>query len=211
MPHIYDPPGVCKACSRFVCLKGACDPPSAMVKGPFSTMPGNLSEMTSMASCTWVWKLKLWASFSPPASSITRPLLRPSVASGGADVRAWTIDFGLPLPLGGMAAGARVEAAGGSGRGQDWAKPAVTNKRREPERAQARSRASSNPARATHNVVTLTCPDWAKPAALKTPCLRAARNASAMRVVRINFADWAKPAVMLSESILRTGLSPRSC
>ena len=119
--------------------------------------------------------------------------------------------FGLPLPLGGMAAGARVEAAGGSGncsRGQDWAKPAVTKHRA--HLSQARSRASSDPARATH-VVTLTCPDWAKPAALKTPCLRAARNTSAMRAVRINFADWAKPAVLLSESILRTGLSPRSC
>ena len=52
--------------------------------------------------------------------------------------------FGLPLPLGGMAAGALVEAAGGNGncsRGQDWAEPAVTNKLLEPERAQARSRA----------------------------------------------------------------------
>ena len=169
-----------------------------------------------MASSNWVWKLKFWASFSPPASSITRPLLRPSVASGGADVRAWAIDFGLPLPLGGMAAGARVEAAGGSGnysRGQDWAKPAVTKKNcanLSGRGAQARSRASSDPARATH-VVTLTCPDWAKPAALKTPCLRAARNTRAMRDVRINFADWAKPTVLLSESILRTGLSPRSC
>ena len=126
---------------------------------------------------------------------------------------AFTFFGVLRLPLGGMAAGARVEAAGGSGncsRGQDWAPPAVTQKLRKPERAQARSRASSDPARATH-VVTLTCPDWAKPAALKTPCLRAARNTSAMRAVRIKFADWAKPAVLLSESILRTGLSPRSC
>ena len=136
-------------------------------------------------------------------------MLPPVVDGGGADVSAFTF-FGLPLPLGGMAAGARVEAAGGSGRGQDWAKPAVTKQLREPERAQARSRASSDPARATH-VVTRTCPDGAKPAALKTPCLRAARNTSAMRAVRINFADWAKPAVLLSESILRTGLSPRSC
>ena len=99
-----------------------------------------------MASSNWVWTLKFWASFSPPASSITRSLLRPVVAGGRADVSAFTF-FGLPLPLGGMAAGAREEAAGGSGncsRGPDWAKPAVTNALREPERAQARSRASSD-------------------------------------------------------------------
>ena len=134
-------------------MKGACDPPSAMVKGPFSTMPGNLSEMTSMASNTWVWKLKFWASFSPPTSSITRPLLRSVVACGGADVPAFTC-FGLPLPLGGMAAGARVEAAGGSGnysRGQDWAKPAVTEQMREPERARGASKvAREQRSRARH-------------------------------------------------------------
>ena len=85
-------------------MKGACDPPSAMVKGPFPTMPGNLSEMTSMASSNWVWKLKFKASFSPPASSIMRSLLRPVVAGGRADVSAFTF-FGLPVPLGVMAAG----------------------------------------------------------------------------------------------------------
>ena len=62
---------------------------------------------------------------------------------------------------------------------QDWAQPAVTNKLREPEPAQAKSRASNDPARATH-VVTLTLSGLGK--ARRSPVTSARVRACSIRM-----------------------------
>ena len=58
-----------------------------------------------------------------------RSLMHPVVAGGHAGVPAFTC-FGFASPFGRHGRRARVEAVGGSGRGQDWAKPAASQQLR---------------------------------------------------------------------------------